>query len=414
MRDVTYIPNFRPTGAPSEQPSVPAVTVQAGARWLEAYSVVTTQNGRYVQGGGCPSVGAAGGFTQGGGFGSFSKKFGTGAGGMLEAEIVTSDGRLLVANSFQHPELFWALRGGGASTFGVVTRLTLLTHPLPSTFGAVTGTLKASSDSEFQSLVSRFCSFYTSELNNEHWGEQFSITPANTIEIAMTFQGLSQKQAEEIWRPWGDRLSILTIPAQRMWDPDFWRKNHPENIVSDPTDNKRFWWSGNQAEIGMYWYTYQSRWIPEKALAEPDFLYRASRHWPIGIHVNKGLAGAASEARHRQAQTSMNPAVLEAAGLAILVAGKFSTPDLQEAQEEIAKVEKAMRILKQACPESGAYVNEADYFEQDWQDSFWGQHYSKLLTIKDKYDPVGLFHCHHGVGSEDWSDDQMSRKLPEN
>ena len=55
---------------------VPAVSVGAGAMWLHAYQAVTAGAGRYVQGGGCTTVGVAG-LVQGGGFGSFSKGFGT-------------------------------------------------------------------------------------------------------------------------------------------------------------------------------------------------------------------------------------------------------------------------------------------------------------------------------------------------
>src|SRR6266540_376931 len=109
MRDVTVHDTFEITGADGSQERVPAITVGAGTRWLEAY-VASTGRGRYVQGGGCTSVGAAGGFTQGGGFGSFSKRFGTAAGNMLEVEVVTADGEILVANEAQHEDLFSALR----------------------------------------------------------------------------------------------------------------------------------------------------------------------------------------------------------------------------------------------------------------------------------------------------------------
>src|SRR5205823_7050238 len=113
-------------------PASPAVTVEAGTRWLEAYQEVTVRGGRYVQGGGCTSVGAAGGFMQGGGFGSWSKRYGIAAASLLEAEVVTADGEVLVANACQNQDLFWALRGGGGGTFGVVTRVTLETHELPN------------------------------------------------------------------------------------------------------------------------------------------------------------------------------------------------------------------------------------------------------------------------------------------
>ncbi len=49
---------------------------------------------------------------------------------------------------------------------------------------------------------------------------------------------------------------------------------------------------------------------------------------------------------------------------------------------------------------SGSYWNEADYYEPNWQRSFWGINYDKLLAIKMKYDKSGFFTCHHCVGSE--------------
>jgi len=50
--------------------------------------------------------------------------------------------------------------------------------------------------------------------------------------------------------------------------------------------------------------------------------------------------------------------------------------------------------------DAGSYVNETDYLEADWQRAFWGDNYARLLAFKRKYDPRGLFTCHHCVGSE--------------
>ena len=77
------------------------------------------------------------GFGSGNGFGSFSKAYGSAAASLIEAEIVTADGVTRIVNNAQEPDLFWALKGGGGGTFGIVTRLTLATHPLPDTFGSV-------------------------------------------------------------------------------------------------------------------------------------------------------------------------------------------------------------------------------------------------------------------------------------
>jgi FAD/FMN-containing dehydrogenase len=59
-----------------------------------------------------------------------------------------------------------------------------------------------------------------------------------------------------------------------------------------------------------------------------------------------------------------------------------------------------MKIIRDATPNAGTYSNESDYHEPGWQEAFWGSHYPRLLAIKKKYDPLGLFRTHHSVGSE--------------
>jgi FAD/FMN-containing dehydrogenase len=59
--------------------------------------------------------------------------------------------------------------------------------------------------------------------------------------------------------------------------------------------------------------------------------------------------------------------------------------------------------------EPGSYVSESDFFEGAWPQSFWGSNYPRLVTVKRRYDPDGLFFVHHGVGSEDWSADGFTR-----
>ena len=72
--------------------------------------------GRYVQGGGCATVGVAG-LVQSGGFGSFSKNYGTAAASLLEAEIVTADGAVRIANACSDPDLFWVSRAAAAAAW---------------------------------------------------------------------------------------------------------------------------------------------------------------------------------------------------------------------------------------------------------------------------------------------------------
>ena len=54
-------------------------------------------------------------------------------------------------------------------------------------------------------------------------------------------------------------------------------------------------------------------------------------------------------------------------------------------------------------------MSESDYFEPSWQRAFWGSNHPRLAAVKERYDPQGLFLVHHGVGSEQWSDDGFTR-----
>jgi hypothetical protein len=112
MNAITLHDAFIAQGCAAAGAPVRAVSVGAGAIWAHVYDAVTTKAGGYVQGGGCMTVGVAG-LIQSGGFGSFSKRYGLAAASLLEAEVVTADGEVRIANTCSHPDLFWALKGGG-------------------------------------------------------------------------------------------------------------------------------------------------------------------------------------------------------------------------------------------------------------------------------------------------------------
>src|SRR5271156_216186 len=182
MHDVTIQNDFVPAGGKSAPQR--AVTVGAGTIWLQAYEAVTTQAGAYVQGGGCTTVGVAG-LIQSGGFGSFSKHYGMAASGLLEAEVVTADGKVRIANACTNPDLFWALKGGGGGSFGAVSKLTLRVRDLPEFAGGAIFTVKSSSDAPFRRLLQKFVAFYSASLFNDHWGEQIHVKTDNSLEMSM-------------------------------------------------------------------------------------------------------------------------------------------------------------------------------------------------------------------------------------
>jgi hypothetical protein len=84
----------------------------------------------------------------------------TQAAGLLGAEVVTADGKVRIANPCTNPDLFWALKGGGGGSFGVVSKLTLRVRELPEFAGGVNFTIKAASDVAFRRLIRQFVSFY--------------------------------------------------------------------------------------------------------------------------------------------------------------------------------------------------------------------------------------------------------------
>lgn len=74
-------------------------------------------------------MGVAGGYTAGGGLSPLTGKYGLAADQVLSIDVVTPDGRFQTADEMNNAELFWALRGGGGATFGVVTSMTVKVHP---------------------------------------------------------------------------------------------------------------------------------------------------------------------------------------------------------------------------------------------------------------------------------------------
>ncbi|MEA2841164.1 MAG: hypothetical protein QOF41_2494 [Methylobacteriaceae bacterium] len=414
-----------------------AVTIEAGALWGHVYDAVSVKGGRYVQGGGCLTVGVAG-LVQGGGFGSFSKSYGMAAASLLQAEIVTADGVARIANACTNPDLFWAIKGGGGGSFGIVTRLTLKTHDLPNFFGAANATIKANSDDAYRRLIGQMMTFYAENLLNPHWGEQIVLRSNNVLTIRMVFQGLDQAEATAAWRPFLEWVAaspqdfsfiskplIIAVPGQRFWDASF-LKWAPGIVVADdrpgaPEGN--IVWAGDAPQSGQVLHGFQSAWLPQ-SLLQPnrrerltDALFAATRHWTVELHFNKGLAGAPAEAIAAAHDTSMNPSVCDAFALAIIAGGEGPAypgiaghePNVANARRRGAAIDAAMKELLKLVPNAGAYVSESNFFESDWQQSFWGTNYSRLLAIKNKYDPEGLFFVHHGVGSERWSDDGFAR-----
>ncbi|MBS0296744.1 MAG: FAD-binding oxidoreductase [Proteobacteria bacterium] len=431
MNAVTLHDAFVPQGCEGMAPAH-AVSAGAGCMWIDVYDAVTVKGGRYAQGGGCTSVGVAG-HIQSGGFGSFSKGFGTAAGNLLEAEVVTADGKIRIVNAKQDPELFWAIKGGGGGSFGVVTRVTVRTHDLPERLGGAEAVIKANSDQAYRALIERFMGFFAEVLMNPHWGEQAAIRPDNRLKITMACQGLTGEQAVATWKPFVDWVAARpgdyafeeafdagAGPSRGYWDAEARKRRGNGAMVSDSRPGApatHAWWRGDQEQVSMFLHGYESVWLPASMLRPEnrarlaEALFAASRHFDVGLHFNKGLAGASDEMLKHAADTAMNPAALSAFALAIIATGgQPPWPGLPAGMKEepgVAErhakaIDAATAELWKIAPERGSYVSESNYFNKAWQSAFFGPNYPRLRRVKARYDPEGLFFVHHGVGSEDW------------
>ena len=217
---------------------------------------------------------------------------------------------------------------------------------------------------------------------------------------------------------------INAISARHYWDPEYRKRFLPKSVVADnrpgaSPDNLS--WAGNQIAVNIFIFGYESLWLPASLLEQQDrladTLFASTRHFEVQLHFNKGLAGAPEDRIAAARDTAMNPAVLDAFALAIIAGGDPHTapglaghePNLTAGHKAAIAITAAADELRSIVPVAGAYVSESNFFDKSWQQSYWGPNYPRLRAVKAKYDPMGLFFVHHGVGSEEWSADGFTR-----
>lgn len=455
MRNMEFHDNFIPEGCKNEKNmwsgGIPAVTMQAGLTWMDVYAAASVDRDLYVQGGGCTSVGVVG-WHIGGGFGSFSKMFGTGPANLLEVKIVDAEGNIKIANECQNTELFYAMRGGGYG-FGVVVSLTSRTHPIPEKFGFHIGSIQSTSEEATVTLFAKFLDFYQSSLTSINWGEQVRFTE-NALSIGMVSVDISKDEAEAAWKPLKDW--VLGRPDDYTYDVThgqipfklLWNKKYEEligNAIPTPYDprepDRSYFWPANVGEISAYWLEYRSRFLMNSHFMEDTHvgakkLFDLAKNFYTGfsIHFNKAQYAASQWAVDELRNTPMHPSIKDSFGLMIagnsvvhyspLVPNKYQndTSNINDVIEfcgteiledcwALKENEKAINVFRDETPGAGAYFNEADYFEPNFQETFWGkENYDYLYNIKQNVDPNGLFYCHNCVGSEDWEEGGMCRK----
>jgi hypothetical protein len=324
-----------------------------------------------------------------GGHSAVSGKYGLGVDQWLEAKIVTADGRYVIANAVSNPDLFWAIRGGGGGTFGVVVEATIKAYPdVPVT--AVTWFLNAtkpvpnSLDQPLTYLYNQLPELHdkgiSGYIENGHGSQAGS--------LFHTGEDAGVEKAHAIWRPILEKMQ--SFPGVQPYQS---KTHHFSNYTS-------FF----EAGFGTM-YT----------------MARRKRHGPMDDGKVVGAKGKVPQDSHFLGSKHLKSAnIMSAFGSAngnymvLLVSPEQKikgedtsvNPDWRKAIAHVF----AMKVpgqsnadsIRKFAPELGAYANEAYFGEPNWQKSFWGSNYAKLSEIKTKYDANGTFWVTPGINAEQY------------
>ncbi|KAG6361657.1 hypothetical protein INS49_009884 [Diaporthe citri] len=362
-KDVQFYENYR-----TSTYSGPALKIGSGLENKELFAAAD-EYGVTGVGGLCTTVAAGGGYMAGGGHGPMSSSLGLGADQALSVDVVTPDGRFVTANETQNTELFWALRGGGASTFGITTSWTIKVAPKLSSASVVSFVL-APAGNVTSATIWEAIKIY---LGNIHI--QRRRTLRHREQLAPLFQAWSELgiQVNATWREF-DRY----LPAWQAL-----------------TDAEAVGWTTSRSG---------SRLVPAANLldaAKLDETHGAIRDLFdrggvsfVGYGIGASPAGCPQD-------NAVNPA-WRTAGLHLISALSWGSGLSLAAVSDLSLsfTNKWLRPLRGIT--EGAYASEADILEPEWQHSFFGSTYDRLYRFKQRIDPTGLFYAHHTVGSENW------------
>lgn len=159
--------------------------------------------------------------------------------------------------------------------------------------------------------------------------------------------------------------------------------------------------------------TLVSRLYSKDLLLSDDGPGRLSKAWsslafgPGETFIGHVVAGGTVAANGDTVDSAVNPAWRKAV-VHLLCSRSWNATTTLARQYAIIKnaTEVEIPLIRSVEGENqmGAYLNEAHSYEPDFQKSFWGDNYALLYSIKQKWDPKGLFIARKGVGSEDWDD----------
>jgi hypothetical protein len=354
-------------------------------------------HGMDITGGYEDSVGLAGGFGQGGGVGDFTTQYGLMADNAVEFEVVTADGQVRVINKCNDADLFWAMRGGGGGTFAVLTKYRIQLHPAVPihTYRLVAN---ISSSDALRALLILHAE------NQLTWSEALVTGQTDYYVNGASFG---------VVHPWADDGSKLKDATATFY-----------KAVSNITDIAVI--QNNYTTYANYT-AYLSFSIADARVTEPAGLSSllSSRLMPRRLFTSPSSIASLVDAVLHGIERAHD--LIQKSGTQVVFETPLSTPDVDrktsahpawrdalwhvinvaEWEEPLApaalkKISSGfLDILKPAkalTPGGGAYFNEASYEEPEWQQTFFGDNYPRLLKVKEKYDADHVFDCWKCVG----------------
>lgn len=374
-----------------------AVKVGAGVQGFEILSAAKAQ-GKVVVTGECSTVGLAGGYTQGGGHSALSTSFGLAADNALEYEVVTADGRFLTASRTRNSDLYWALSGGGGGNYGVVVSLTAKTFPDKKIGGVALSFFSATvPQDKFWAGIDAFHAALPGMVNAGSMVVYY-FTPTFFMIAPLTAYGKSEAEVRQIIAPFVAKLNALNVTHTATYSETANYYDHYDKYFG-PLPN-------GAIQVGIA--QYGGRLVPRQVLESPvpaAKLHAAAKSiteqgvtWiGVGTDVSKFGANCAN---------SVLPAWRKAL-VHVTLTTEWSFDPAQwglMAQRRQLMTNTIMPAIEAVTPGSGAYMNEGDAWQKNFQKEFFGSNYKTLQTIKNKYDPKGFFYATKAVNSEGWSE----------
>jgi len=378
----------------------------AGVQGFEAYRFAD-ENGVRIIGGFCPTVGLAGGYTQGAGHGPLIGEYGLAADNALEWEVVTAEGKHLIATPSQNSDLYWALSGGGPGTYGIVLSLTTKAHPDGPVGGAwLLFNSTSLSDNVYWDAVHNFHTGLSAMTDVPGVQITYTLSSSYLNMTYLTWPGHNAGEVEALLRPFTLYLEANEIPYDHKYtyQPGF----YPHYAQFTP-----------ELPFGYYEVSeiIGGRLIPHSVVEESsEALVSALRNITSEAGGDRWITnGVATNLTHaRVGNTPESNSVLPAwrdslVFFNIVIVWDPATPIEVLSQYESQMTEEQVPKLERITPGGGTYINEGDFNNPNWKEDYFGGNYERLLVVKKKYDPHHLFYGIASVGSEMWIPDSDGR-----